>query len=109
MAAGLEFYRVEFDADDEGGVLHAGFDFGDDFEDYAAAIFEGAAVFVRALWVRLAIEKEEGAGRRQDPLVYLPCLLSPRGTGQADIHGHSGFDTLPIQLDSRGMQSHPIA
>ena len=48
LAAGLEFDGVDFDADDEGGIVDALFDFFDDFEDYAAAILERSAVFVGA-------------------------------------------------------------
>jgi hypothetical protein len=47
----LELDGVEFDADDEGGVVlaHASVDFGDDFENDAGAIGEGAAIGVGAV------------------------------------------------------------
>jgi hypothetical protein len=48
LAAGLEFDRVDFDADDEAGVVDAALHFGDDFEDDAAAVGEVAAVLVGA-------------------------------------------------------------
>jgi hypothetical protein len=48
LTAGLEFDRVDFDADDETGVVDAALDFGNDFEDDAAAVGEVAAVFVCA-------------------------------------------------------------
>jgi len=48
LATGLKFDGVHFDADDEGWVCDATADFGDDFEDYSAAVGEGAAVGVGA-------------------------------------------------------------
>lgn len=48
LPAGLEFDRVDFDADDEAAVVDAAFDFFDDLEDDAAAVFQAAAVFVGA-------------------------------------------------------------
>jgi len=50
LPAGLEFDRVDFDADDEGWVVDALLDLVDDFEDDLRAVCEvGAAVFVRSL------------------------------------------------------------
>ena len=48
LATGLKFDGVHFDADDEGWVCDATADFGDDFEDYSAAVGEGAAIGVGA-------------------------------------------------------------
>jgi hypothetical protein len=47
----LELDGVQFDADDEGGVVlaDAAVDFGYDFEDDAGAVGEGAAVGVGAV------------------------------------------------------------
>lgn len=49
VRTGLELDRVQFDADDEGGIVHTSFDLLNDFEDNPRAIVQITTVLIRAL------------------------------------------------------------